>query len=137
MSAAVEDIGLALASELETLLTAYSVDVIRGFPNWGNVSASFPTVSLLLVGLQFPQGRVGSKLKDWIWRIILLGNEQQLWEMAEILGNWFAGIDGNAKEVSITGGNVRIAYGDSDRYQSLTGNPDEDGLMFTFATRVM
>lgn len=137
MSAAVDDIGLALATELETLLAGYSVDVIRGFPRWGEPSVTFPACSLLLVGLQFPPGRVGSKVKDWIWRVILLGDEQRIWEMAEIMGNWLGGIDGNAKEVTVTGGNVRIAFGDADRYQSLSGNPDEDGLMFTFSTRVM
>ena len=134
MTAAVEDIGAAIVTEVETLLTAYNVDVVRGWPQWGEPTFESPTASLILSGLQLP-GRVGRNERAWLWRLILLAdNEPQLWEMAEILAAWFSGTDGNAKRLTVSGGDARIVYGESDRYQSLTGNPDEDGLSFVFST---
>lgn len=134
MTATVDDIGAALVTELESMLTAYGVNVYRGWPRWGEPNFISPSCSLLLSGLQL-SGRVGRNERAWVWRLILLGeNEQQIWEMADILAAWFAGADGNAKRLSVSGGDARIAYAESDRYQSITGNPDEEGLQFVFTT---
>ena len=87
--ASIDDIGAALVTAIESELSAYSIEVIKADPRFGEVTLTPPTVALSLDRAELARDRLGGLRKNWSWNIIVYGDyEEQMWLMVEALIDW-------------------------------------------------